>query len=157
MTDSPYTDEDLRATAASIVASAISGITPSEIADRMDRSYVQSTGNSGGNGRTWDQLLNRGDLDTTEFLGARQQIDDLIRDAADVSEWAIQLGAANLTPHPAMAWLSTTSGYDIAVQVATTPELTDTARDELLSEIHKAIDETVRRVLCLKPVSEAAV
>ncbi|MGW3428012.1 hypothetical protein ACWDHW_08645 [Streptomyces melanosporofaciens] len=156
MTDHPYTNADLRATAAEVVATAIQEITPSEIADRMDRNYVQSTNPGDGNGRTWAQLLNRGDLDTTEFLAARQQIDDLIRDAADVSEWAIQLGAAKLTPHPAMAWQSTTGGYDVAVQVATTRMLTDDARDELITEIRKAVGETVYRVLGLKPVNKAA-
>ncbi|MGW7617345.1 hypothetical protein ACWGLG_16060 [Streptomyces antimycoticus] len=153
MTDSPHTNADLRATAAEVVATAIREITPSEIADRMDRNYVQSTNPGDGNGRTWAQLLNRGDLDTTEFLATRQQVDDLIRDAADVSEWAIQLGAANLTPHPAMAWQSTSGRYNVAVQVATANDLIPAARDELITEIRKAVDETVCRVLGLKPVA----
>ncbi|MCQ8831840.1 hypothetical protein [Streptomyces malaysiensis] len=153
MTDHPYTNADLRATAAEVVATAIREITPSEIADRMDRNYVQSTNPGDGNGRTWEQLLNGDGLDTTEFLAARQQIDDLIRDAADVSEWAIQLSAASLTPHPAMAWQSTTGGYDVAVQVATANDLIPAARDELMAELRKAVGETVCRVLGLKPVA----
>ncbi|MGW7597298.1 hypothetical protein [Streptomyces antimycoticus] len=151
MTNHPYTNADLRATAAEFVATAIREITPSEIADRMDRNYVQSTNPGDGNGRTWAQLLNRGDLDTTEFLAARQQVDDLIRDAADVSEWAIQLGAANLTPHPAMAWQSTSGRYNVAVQVATANDLIPAARDELIAEIRAAVDQVVCRVLHCKP------
>lgn len=156
MTDHPYTNADLRATAAEFIATAIQGITPSEIADRMDRNYVQSTNRGDESRRTWEQLLNGDGLDTTEFLAARQQIDDLIRDAADVSEWAIQLGAAGLTPHPAMACQSTSGRYNVAVQVATANDLLPDARDELIAEIRKAVDDTVCRVLCLKPVSEAA-
>lgn len=145
MTDHPYTGADLRAEAARQLKNATEDPDFGGISEQMEGHKIPSRGDF-----HWDQL-GEDDFDT-----AKRKIDDLLSDAADVSEWAIQLGAANLTPHPAMAWQSTTGGYDVAVQVATTPDLTDDARDELLSEIRKTVGETVCRVLGLKPVSEAA-
>ncbi|TVL89821.1 hypothetical protein [Streptomyces sp. SAJ15] len=129
MTDRPYTDEDLRVTASSIVASAVRGITPSEIADRMDRDYIQSTNPGDGSGRTWEQLLN------IEFLAARQQIDDFIRDAADVSEWAISLGADGLEPISE----SLTIGERGRLHLAFTPDTSQVARVHAVSLLAKAI------------------
>lgn len=65
----------------------------------------------------------------------------------ELVNWAEQLQSADLTPHPAWAWCSTTTGYEVAAQVATTDALTAPARERLLTELQVAFDETVRRVL----------
>lgn len=143
MTNRPYTDDDLRATAAEFIATAIREITPSEIADRMDRNYVQSTNTGDESRRTWEELLNGDGLDTTEFLAARQQIDDLIRDAADVSEWAIQLGADGLEPDGHTIQLGVDPGDGDRPQVrlhfAFHPDMAAADRDRFAMELSKAV------------------
>lgn len=162
MTDRPYTDEDLRAEAARQHLVLTEDPDFMGVGEAMEDRYVESTfvdGDEdepdGETGSTWGELLPYNHDDGNAYNAAQRAIHDLINGAADVSEWAIQLGAAGLTPHPAMAWQSTTGGYDVAVQVATTRMLTDDARDELITEIRKAVSETVCRVLGHKPVSEA--
>lgn len=75
---------------------------------------------------------------------------------AELANWAEQLQSAGLTPHPAFACRSTTSGYEAAMQVATTDQLTDAARERLLAELRVAFDETVRRVLGYRPAETEA-
>ncbi|MGV9803928.1 hypothetical protein ACWDTP_38435 [Mycobacterium sp. NPDC003449] len=140
MTDRPYTDADLRAEAARQHATLAEDPEFMCVGEQMQDQEVTP-----GGGVAWD------DFSDETFDEAQRKIHDLINGAADVSEWAIQLGAAALTPHPAMAWQSTTGGYEVAVQVATAADLTAAARAELLAEIEKAVGETVRRVLGLKP------
>ena len=74
----------------------------------------------------------------------------------ELATWAEQLQSAGLTPHPAFACRSTTSGYEAAMQVATTDQLTDAARERLLAALQVAFDETVRRVLGYRPAALGA-
>jgi hypothetical protein len=71
----------------------------------------------------------------------------------ELANWAEQLQSADLTPHPAFAWCGTTTGYEAAVQVATTDRLTIVARERLLTELRLTFDETVRRVLGYHPAT----
>jgi hypothetical protein len=70
-----------------------------------------------------------------------------IGDHPELAHWADSLVSADLTPHPAHACCSTTTGYEVAMQVATTDQLTDTATAELLAELKAAFTATVCRVL----------
>lgn len=70
-----------------------------------------------------------------------------IGDHPELANWADSLVSADLTPHPAFAWNSTTTGYEVAAQIATTDRLTDSARQLLLTELQAAFTETVCRVL----------
>jgi hypothetical protein len=72
-------------------------------------------------------------------------------DHPDLVRWAEALVDADLTPHPAFAFRSTTTGYEVAVQVATTDALRDNARAELLAELRKAFDATICQVLGYRP------
>ena len=72
-------------------------------------------------------------------------------DHPELVHWAEALVDADLTPHPAFAFRSTTTGYEVAVQVATTDALRDGARAELLAELRKALDATICRVLGYRP------
>jgi hypothetical protein len=74
----------------------------------------------------------------------------------ELVRWAESLQSADLTPHPAFAFRSTRTGYEVAVQVATTDVLKDDVREELLAALRVAFDETVRRVLGYRPVAGAA-
>jgi hypothetical protein len=140
VTDAPYTDADLRAEAASQHHDLTRDHDFMGVGESMETAAIPSSGKQWGAG-----------LDGPGFLAAHEAIDQYVRDAADTSEWAIQLGAAGLKPHPAAAWKCTTSGWEVAIQVATAPDLTDDATTELLAEIQTAVGEVVRRVLGLKP------
>jgi hypothetical protein len=64
------------------------------IGEAMDDDIVTST-EADGSGKTWSELL----PDDEDFDTARNAINDLISHAADVSEWAINLGADGLEPN----------------------------------------------------------
>ena len=112
---------------------------PYEVVDAKHGDFMPPPGTP-----SWD------DVSEDEHDDAQEKIHDLITGAADVSEWAITLGAAGLTPHEPYA-IRSLGEYDVAVQIATTGQLTDTARDELLDAIREAVLEASCRVLCMKP------
>lgn len=88
MPDRPYTDDDLRAEAAKQLATLASDAEFMCIGERMEGSPIDSTdGNC-----HWDQL------EDADFDEAQRAIDGLIEKAADLSEWAIELGADGLKP-----------------------------------------------------------
>lgn len=135
MSDRPYTDADLRHEAARLHARAATK------ADELIRPLVQ---------RKWGEQADPEAIDE-----ACDEIVTLLDGAADVSDWAITLGAARLRPVRTHAVRLTTGGYPVAVHIAIDPELTDAARDELTAELTKAITVTVSAVLGCAPVTEA--
>jgi hypothetical protein len=153
MTDRPYTDDDLRHEAARQLAEG----DDLEYDGREDDDF-ERVGNRMGNATiasraSWSSQAWWHTLRDDQFVQAQQAIHDLIKGAADTSAWAVQLGAAGLTPHTAMAWECTTGGYDAAVQVATPPGLDEAKRDELLAAIQEAVTGVVCRVLGRTPAA----
>jgi hypothetical protein len=142
--DRPYTDADLRAEAARQHHELTEDPDYGSVGEGMTNSVIHSRADW--NSEAWWHSLNEDDRDL-----AQDAIHDLISGAADVSEWAVTLGAAGLTPHEPYAIHSGPGGYDVAVQVATAGELTDAARGELLAAIRQAVLEASCRVLCVKP------
>jgi len=133
MTGRPYTDDDLRAEAARQIKHTL---------DNLDTDgLLEASTYELGDGQRWEQL------DERDWREALREVDELLDSAADVSRWAIDLGAGGLTPRATHGWLSTTGSWEVAVQIATSDELTESARNELIAEIRKALDETVGRVL----------
>lgn len=100
MTDLPYTDADLHHEAARQLKNATEDPDFMGIGEQMDYTPIQSSfvdpdpeqGTKPLSFRTWNQL-SHGD-----FGNAQRAIDDLLGKAADVSEWAVNLGADGLTP-----------------------------------------------------------
>jgi hypothetical protein len=153
VTDLPYTDADLRTEAARQYADLTEDPDFVGVGAAMEDRYVPSVETTeDSSGRTWSDLLDPEGDGTKAYSEAQEKIHDLITGAANTSEWAVQLGAAGLKPHPAAAWKCVTTGWEVAVQVATARDLTDAATTELLTEIQTAVGEVVRRVLGLKPV-----
>ena len=142
--DRPYTDADLRAEAARQYHELTEDPDHGCVGEGMTNSVIHSRANW--NSKAWWHSLNEDDRDL-----AQDAIHDLISGAADVSEWAVTLGAAGLTPHEPYAIRSVTGEWEVAVQVATTGQLTDDARAELLPAIREAVDTVVCRVLGHKP------
>lgn len=158
MTNRPYTHNDLIAEAARQHAALTEDPDFMSVGEMMEDSMIESTavdlepetGIPAEMGVSWGQRLNGDD-----YNAAQRRIHDLIHKAANVSEWAVKLGIAELQPHEPFA-IRSMGEYDIAVQVATHPDLTDTARTELLAAIRAAVEETTCRVLGMKPANPNA-
>lgn len=88
MTDRPYTDDDLRTEAARQHATLTRDPDFMGVGEQMNGTEVIP-----GGGVTWD------DFSEDTYDTAQQRIHDLIGGAADVSEWAVNLGADGLEPY----------------------------------------------------------
>ncbi|MEU8968084.1 hypothetical protein AB0D11_02215 [Streptomyces monashensis] len=143
MTDRPYTDDDLRTEAARQHKTATEDPDFMGIGEQMDGSEIDSTfydeaGQRHENGRTWDQL------DDEEFEAAQRAIDDLLGKAADVSDWAINLGADDLEPSDEHAITVDGDGRPIArIHFAFEPGMPQEMRDALVQGIGEAIADAL--------------
>ncbi|WP_063803524.1 hypothetical protein [Streptomyces silvensis] len=130
MSDRPYTDDDLRAEAARQHATLAEDPHFMGVGERMEDAWVPSVETAeDGSARTWTGLLvtpdeTGDDEDYTAFGEAQRTIYDLITGAADVSEWAINLGADGLTP-------------------STEHEITLDAGEQPLARVHFAFSPTM--------------
>jgi hypothetical protein len=149
VSETPYTQQDLVAEAA-VCREALS-LQPS-VAD-LERSlpdtYIASQRADDGTGPTYGDLL-----DADGIAALSHATHGLIIGAADVSEWAVLLGAARLVPQEPFAVRSTTGGYEVAVQVAVSDEFTDADRAELLDTIRRAAEAAACRALSMKPAAQ---
>ncbi|MCF0086655.1 MULTISPECIES: hypothetical protein [unclassified Streptomyces] len=100
MTDRPYTNDDLRAEAANQHANLTEDPDFLGIGEQMHGRVIESTvvdlepetGEPLEMGRAWHHLSE------DQFEAAQRKIHDLITGAADLSEWAVNLGADGLEP-----------------------------------------------------------
>lgn len=97
MTDQPYTDEDLRTEAARQHATLTEDPDFMGVGEQMQDQEIESLlppeEADGAEGPHWDEVL-----DEDQFDEAQRKIHSLISHAADVSEWAVDLGADGLEP-----------------------------------------------------------
>lgn len=136
MTTPPYTDDDLRVEAARQHYTATTDPDFVGIGEQMDGSFIDSTvidpdpeqGTEPLTGRKWD------DLAPHEFGEAQRAIDDLLGGAADVSEWAINLGADGLEP----------DGYTLQLGESDSPDGNDRPRVRLHFAFHPDMDDDAR-------------
>lgn len=140
--DRPYTEADLRAEAARQHQTATEDPDFVGIAEQMDGAFIDSTvvdsdpetGTEPVTGRTWDQL------DEEEFGKAHRAIDDILGRAADVSDWAIELGADGLEPDE--------EHVDIAgarIHFAFDPGMPEEMRASVIAAVHAATAEGAQR------------
>lgn len=137
MTDHAYTSDDLRFEAAKQHYTATTDPDFMGIGEQMDGSPIESTfydaaGQRHGNGRVWNQL------DAADFGAAQDAIGDLIGNAADVSEWAINLGADGLEPEEHQFTLNAGPKPIIRVHFAFAPEMSDDARGAFVQGLGEA-------------------
>lgn len=96
MPDHPYSDADLRTEAARQHSLILEDADFMGIGERMDGTEISSPTTEDERGvilgTTWDELPRE------DFDAAQRSIDDLLKSAADVSEWAINLGDDGLVP-----------------------------------------------------------
>ena len=127
MTDRPYTDEDLRTEAASQYATALRDPDFMGIGEQMDDVTWRSLG-------------------PDDFEAAQRSVDDLLTKAADVSEWAIDIGAEGLEPLDSVLSMQTSTGPLVRIHFAVRPDMPDDMRNALVEglamEIAKYLPQT---------------
>lgn len=136
MTDQPYTDDDLRAEAARQHKSATEDPDFSGIGEQMEGSKIPSRGDF-----QWDEL---GDDD---FDAAMHAIDGLLGKAANVSAWAVDLGADELEPDEHRFTLSAGEKPIIRVHFGFAAELSDDARDAFVQGLGESAAREMRLAL----------
>lgn len=128
MSDRPYTDDDLRAEAARQLKNAGEDPDFGGIGEQMEGHKIPSRDDV-----QWDQL-GEDDFDT-----AKRDIDDLLGKAADVSEWAIQLGADGLEPSPNALTVDGDDTPLVRMHLAFHPDMDEHARASFTAALGRAI------------------
>lgn len=134
MTERPYTDDDLRAEAARQHHTLTGDPDFMGVGEQMQDQEVTP-----GGGVAWD------DFSDKTFDAAQSSIHDLITGAADVSEWAVNLGADGLEPDAHTIQLGVQEGEDgedkpqIRMHFAFAPDLPDADRDRFVMELSKVV------------------
>ncbi|MEU1155742.1 hypothetical protein ABZ369_22375 [Streptomyces sp. NPDC005918] len=136
MTETPYTDDDLRTEAARQHRLSLTQFNPRDVLLRMLDAPVEST-RSDDDALTWDEAL-----DCDQFDEPKTAITGLIQGAADTSEWAIALGADGLVPSTDHALGVDFDGRPAArVLFAYAPDVPEEVRIALRQAIGEAITD----------------
>lgn len=140
MTDLPYTDEDLRAEAARQHTSLTEDPDYMGVGERMQGTEIDSllppAEADGAEGPHWDDALN-----DDQFDDAQQKIANLISHAADVSSWAIDLGADGLEPEDHTLAVSGDGKTLVRLHCAFHPDLDDDSRAAFMAGLGQALAE----------------
>ncbi|MER6515215.1 hypothetical protein ABT158_51110, partial [Nonomuraea sp. NPDC001636] len=136
MTERPYTDEDLRAEAARQHATLTEDPDFVGVGERMEDAWVGSVETEeDGSGRTWAELLaDDGDWDGP-YEEAQGKIHDLINGAANVSEWAVNLGADGLAPYDGQLTLDGANKPFARIHFAFAPDTPEAMRLALVEGV----------------------
>lgn len=147
MTERPYTDSDLRAEAARQHAELTEDPDYMGVGEAMEDRYVQSTAPEQQGvertGSTWAELLPVEPDDGAAYDEARRAIHDLIRKAADVSEWAINLGADGLEPEEHSITVNGDGRPIARLHFAFVPGMPDEMRTALVEGIGESIADAL--------------
>jgi hypothetical protein len=138
MTERPYTDEDLRAEAArqhAILTEDPDFVGVGEqMADTEIESLLPPAEADGAQGPCWDDAL-----DEDQFDEAQRAIHDLITGAADVSEWAVNLGADGLAPYDGQLTIDGDAKPIARIHFAFAPDMPEDMRMALVEGVGQAI------------------
>lgn len=134
MTHLPYTNGDLRAEAARQYAEILRDPDRLEVQDEMQGTPIPSRASDG---ILWQQA------GVDDFHDAVNQVHELLKDAPDLSRWAVDLGANGLKTTSELTWGRHDNAWDLAIQIAHRPGL----KDDLREAITAAVREVVRIVL----------
>ncbi|MFJ8049856.1 hypothetical protein [Streptomyces luteogriseus] len=142
MSDLPYTDEDLRTEAARQHATLTEDPDFVGVGEQMQDTEIPSllppAEADGAEGPHWDELL-----DEDQFDEAQRKIHDLINRAADVSQWAINLGADGLQPDEHTLQLGEDPGDGdrprVRMHFAFHPDMPAADRDHFVVVLAKAV------------------
>lgn len=128
MSDQPYTTADLIAEAARQHAGLIEDPDFVGVGEAMQDSEVCP-----GGGVTW------GEFSTETSDVAQNQIHDLITGAADVSAWAVQLGADGLQPEDHTLSVDADDRPLVRLHCAFAPDLDDAARTSFVAGLARVL------------------
>lgn len=128
MTEQPYTNDDLRAEAArqhySLTDDADYGCVGESMADE----------GIGDTSEIW------GALPHPDYEAAQSAIHDLIIHAADISEWAVDLGADHLEPaHHSITFGDSDEKPFVRLHIAYGPDVPQSARDGFALELARVV------------------
>lgn len=142
MTDQPYTTADLLAEAARQHKAATEDPDFSGIGEQMEGHKIPSRDDF-----QWDQL------DEDDYDKAMRAIDDLLGKAADVSRWAVDLGADGLEPDEHQFTLKAGETPFIRVHFAFAPDLSDEGRTAFVEGLGAAAAREMSLALQENPES----
>ncbi|MEU2402779.1 hypothetical protein ABZ609_00335 [Streptomyces rubiginosohelvolus] len=134
MTEQPYTSDDLTAEAARQHHALTQN--PNVLGQMLDATIPSTIVEDGDTGLTWDEALNCG-----EFDKPARAIADLIRGAADVSAWAVQLGADGLQPEDHTLTVGGDGRPLVRLHCAFAPEVDDAARAAFMNGLGQLVAE----------------
>ncbi|MFJ1995274.1 hypothetical protein [Streptomyces asiaticus] len=145
MSDRPYTDADLRAEATRQHAFLTQDPDFVGVGEGMEDGPVHSTSTDTDPARTWEELLDPERDGTDAFNAAQRKIHDLINGAANVSEWAVDLGADGLEPdgHTLQLGIDPGDGDQPRVRLhfAFAPDMTHADRARFVMRLGRAITD----------------
>lgn len=103
MSETPYTEEDLKDAAAGVYAALITDVERVRVAELITDEEVSSVMEIpeavAAGGVTWGDLLGDGEYGPEkEFQEATDRVHALVTGAPDISEWAVSLGADGMVP-----------------------------------------------------------
>ncbi|MFB6955514.1 hypothetical protein ACFCYB_00400 [Streptomyces sp. NPDC056309] len=136
--DLPYTDDDLRAEAAAQYATLAEDPEFMCVGEQMDDDIVASTDGQDG-GKTWSELLPFEADGGEAYNTAQRKIHGLINGAADVSEWAVNLGADGLEPEDHTLTVDGDDKPLVRLHCAFSPGLDDQARIAFMSRLARVM------------------
>jgi hypothetical protein len=128
VTDLPYTDADLRHEAASQHRDLTRDHDFMGVGESMETAAILSSGKQWG-----------ASLDGPGFLTAHEAIDQYVRDAADTSEWAVNLGADGLEPDERQFEVNAGDKVIARVHFAFDPDMADDMRTALVTGLSDAL------------------
>lgn len=138
MTPPLYTEADLRTEAVRQHANLTEDPDFVGVGERMDQEAVAST-QEADEPLTWAELLEcDGDL-TPAYEDAQKKVHDLISGAADVSAWAVDLGADGLQPEDHTLTVDGDGEPLVRLHCAFAPALDDRARIQFMTGLAKAM------------------
>jgi hypothetical protein len=137
--EQPYTDDDLRAEAARQLSAHGPGAGREQTYAAMLDALIESTRDTGG--PTWSEAL-----EASALNAPADAINSLINGAADVSQWAVNLGADGLQPEEHTLQLGA-KGPDpedpdqpfVRLHFAFHPDATAEDRDRFVRELSKVV------------------
>ena len=137
MFNRPYTDDDLRREAARQYAEVLRSPDLLEVGDEMQPRPIASTA-----GRNPEKATTWGQLSGDEFHDARNEVQELLDDAPDVSRWAIDLSACVLTRTTELAW-GHGDNWHLAVQLAHRRGIHDDLSQAFADAIRNAVNQVL--------------
>jgi hypothetical protein len=143
LTDRPYTDDDLRAEAARQLANLPDHLNADRVGQEMCGAEIESmlppAEADGAEGAHWEDVL--GD---DAFAEAERSIHGLIKGAADVSGWAVDIGADGLEPEEHSMTVKSAGRPIARAYFAFAPDVSESMREAFVTGIGEVAAHQLR-------------